>query len=533
MSLQQIITQPVTAGRYDKIGGLIGILTALVSIVWAGHILSHTFLGDSGIYLIYAKNILMGAPLTFNTDQFSSGSTSPIWPFFLAPAFLFKHSFAAVKIISLIATLIATTACYAVCSVIARSWVAGAFAMAFALYFIPMAGLQGFESPLIATLVSLLIWINYRYFENEQTKGNLRWLIVIWALIPLARIDATSIIFFNFLVLLWYHRHDHKQATWDILRFAISLLPAALYFGYSKLTLGSFSVSSYCRAFKLKEFSSATLFGHPVSWSLIQTLFTSRACYWVWFAIIATLVFKFHRKYPWLIVLTALAVTCYIIMLTFIAPVSGDIYRYSIPLVPLISVMIALGASHTQAFLRQRLPYSLFQNYIFAAILAAAILYFLPTHRLVKQSSRLAVYGYTPNTIFEKNIADYLNKTIPVNSTVLAYEVQIRLFLRPDINVLSLDGITDGKVAPYLASANMTDFLKQYKPQYWIANAAVFYRSFLKPSILNEVVQKTGSKVGSQITIDGITFTNIKKRTKPDLYGFAGYTQIYRLSYAE
>jgi hypothetical protein len=37
------------------------------------------------------------------------------------------------------------------------------------------------------------------------------------------------------------------------------------------------------------------------------------------------------------------------------------------------------------------------------------------------------------------------------------------------IDVLSLDGCTDGKVAPYLCTSKLDEFLKKYRPNYWLA----------------------------------------------------------------
>lgn len=96
--------------------------------------------------------------------------------------------------------------------------------------------------------------------------------------------------------------------------------------------------------------------------------------------------------------------------------------------------------------------------------------------------------------------------------------------------ILSLDGITDGKIAPYLSNRDINGFLHKYRPKYWIANQATSL-PFFSDSILGEVVEKTGNKEGSEITIDGIHFKNIQTRKEPINVEFWGYTQIYELSY--
>jgi hypothetical protein len=139
--------------------------------------------------------------------------------------------------------------------------------------------------------------------------------------------------------------------------------------------------------------------------------------------------------------------------------------------------------------------------------------------------------GFTFDLITEKGLVEHLNQTLERNATILTYEMQIRYRLRPDLRLLSLDGVTDGKVAPYLESGDMTAFLKKYKPQYWLANDAVNYRPYLSTSILRPVMEKAGQQEGRSLQVEGITFTNVRTRKEPLVWGFAGYKQLYRLTY--
>jgi hypothetical protein len=162
-----------------------------------------------------------------------------------------------------------------------------------------------------------------------------------------------------------------------------------------------------------------------------------------------------------------------------------------------------------------------------------AILHFPLNHyrSIVSDSRMQAKRGLSFEVITEKAVVDFINRTIEEDASILIYEVQDRYYLRPDIHLLSLDGITDGKVAPFLHSKDMYAFLLEYKPDYWLANDAVHYRPYLQNGILEEVVDKTGSGNSNTIRIGAIQFIRIKERDSRPISGFAGYRQLYKINY--
>jgi hypothetical protein len=113
--------------------------------------------------------------------------------------------------------------------------------------------------------------------------------------------------------------------------------------------------------------------------------------------------------------------------------------------------------------------------------------------------------------------------------------VQTRYFLRPDVTLLSLDGITDGLVAPYLASADLASFIRRYRPTLWIANNAGSYRPYLGRSILQRALDALGDSPATAATYteSGITFESVARRTRPMPRGFAGWTMLVRITYDE
>ena len=131
--------------------------------------------------------------------------------------------------------------------------------------------------------------------------------------------------------------------------------------------------------------------------------------------------------------------------------------------------------------------------------------------------------GYGFEEIMEREAMEKVNNLAHRGDTLLAYEVQDRYYLRDDIGLLSLDGITDGKVAPYLQSGDMGAFLRRFRPSFWVANDAVDYRPYLEHSILRTVVESfRADSTRQQVTSQGITFRLVARRGSSMPRGFAG-----------
>ena len=137
--------------------------------------------------------------------------------------------------------------------------------------------------------------------------------------------------------------------------------------------------------------------------------------------------------------------------------------------------------------------------------------------------------GLTFEVITEKKVMDQINSIAPSGSTVLIYEVQDRFNLRQDIDVLSLDGIIDGKIGPYFD--DVVTFLRYYRPTYWVANNAVYYRPYLSRGILKQITD-IANKKNRQVTIENIRFTNVWVNPDYNLFpSFANASAIYKIDY--
>jgi hypothetical protein len=101
-----------------------------------------------------------------------------------------------------------------------------------------------------------------------------------------------------------------------------------------------------------------------------------------------------------------------------------------------------------------------------------ALVLVIPVFRTLDGARDLAAVPYTFDTITQRSAARIVNGLAAPGDRVLAYEVQSRYWLRRDVEILSLDGITDGKVFPYEKRGRLPAFLLRYRPRFWIADTA-------------------------------------------------------------
>jgi hypothetical protein len=166
------------------------------------------------------------------------------------------------------------------------------------------------------------------------------------------------------------------------------------------------------------------------------------------------------------------------------------------------------------------------------ALVAVAVVVVGPATALPDDAAEIGTFGYSFDRITERGIAGRIDRVAPRGSSVLAYEVQDRYFLRDDLRVISLDGLTDAAVAPYRGT-NLVGFLRQVRPDYWIANKAVEYRPFLAHTVLHEAYERLIADASlRQVTIDGIEFRVVARRTTPfPVHSSGWWTLLVRLRY--
>jgi hypothetical protein len=492
------------------------------STLICGYLLFNTFWGDSTIYIIYAKNIASGNFFSFNPGEFSSGATSPLWALILSTGFILGNGIIFAKVIGIIFTLLALITTYKVSAVITKSKIGSAIGTGFLFDFLILSGLFFYESSLIVCLISISILLTF-YIIQKQNNRYLWILGAIWSLIPLVRPEAIFIVFLNLFVLIFKYRKNREFSFKILFIFFLSLLPSILYFGYSYFKLGLLSSSTFCRIFMSQY--TANYFQDLYFWPITLIFSELTVLMGLFIGTFGILKSMKDNSFKWLIFFGLVCISIFILIFTIYSPPLHmiDAKRYVLPIIPFIVIFISIGISKILSTYKFSFSIILISLITLTLVVSPAVGYI--TSSMDLKNSELNF-----DTITEKNAIEYINSIAEPNATILAFEVQDRFYLRPDLKILSMDGITDGKIAPYLSNHDINGFLWKYKPKYWIANEATSL-PFFSDSMLSEVVEKTGHEEGNEITINGITFKNIKPRKEPVNTEFWGYTQIYELSY--
>lgn len=505
------------------------------TIVLAGVLLFATYWGDPVIYLPYARNNAAGDFFSYNPGQFSSGATSPLWSLLLAIPYFFGADVIGAKVVGLLFTvgsflvLAAMTARFN-----GRSGGSGV-ALLYAVEMMTIFGLMMYESPLAVAAVALSLVAGDRLVrrweqEGRITLGAIAPVVAVWAVLPLSRPDATLLVPLQ-IAALWVAGPQRSARTLLTLvgAAAVAAIPAALYFGYSYFSLGAISVSSKCRAFALQE--SADRIG-PIMLSRKALGYVGSILYAIALAALGLDMLRRGRRERWIGLYGAAAMLLYPILLVFVQPVTNDLPRYFLPIAPFI--VLGAGRALSEAERRLRMEEHPARAWIVSAAVVVLLFVVRPPLAVLGEALEQSRRGYTFDEIVERDVVERVNRIARPGERVLAYEVQARYYLRPDVSLLSLDGITDGLVADYLGSADMGGFIRNFRPTYWIANDAGSYRPYLRRSILQKVLDEFKRDPARRtLAIEGITFELLDRRARPMPRGFAGWTMLFRLAYDE
>jgi hypothetical protein len=524
----------IRAGVVGSIAVVAGLVLLVVVTWW--HAL-HTFLGDPTIYLIYARNAAHGDLFSFNPHQFSSGSTSPLWSLVLAIPYALGAGAVGAKIVAGIVTVLGVVTVAWSVSRVTGSWLAAALGTAFFAISVAFWGAMMYESPLNgAAIAASIVAVAGAARAREPSRRELVALGGIWAVLPVTRPDTTLVVAIERLVLVGVGWSGPRRAARLVVTALAAAIPSLLYFGCSLLTLGTPSVSSESRSFALAEYARVW---HGIHYSQAALNYLSSVKIPMIVGGVG-LMLLMRRPATRVMGLTGLAVcAAYALTVTLVAPVTSDVQRYLLPVDPFVALGIAVVLIEWARQLRRsaapdarllRVPAR--EALVVSAVLVLANLggkLLAPVDRAVAYSR----FGYTLDTIVQHDAAEIVNRTAPPHATVLDYEVQDRYDLRPNLRLLALDGLTDGRVMPYLEHDHLLRFLRRYRPTYWIAGDALDYRPSLRRSALHPIyVALRRSHGHTQMTHDGIRFTVIARRHTPLPPGTSGWWRmIVKLSY--
>jgi hypothetical protein len=296
-----------------------------------------------------------------------------------------------------------------------------------------------------------------------------------------------------------------------------------VYFGYSIAKLGTPSTSMQGRAFQFHETAQHRLGPLYPSDGALNYL-GSRPQVWAVAVAIPGLVLLWRRR-RWLGAYAAAGWLAYVLLLSLVTPGSYDTGRYLLPVAPFVVVAAAAALRPLVSFARPALA--------LAAIALAALLIVRPAARVPLDSADALQRGpYDFDRVVHRDAVAYVNRLGAPGDRVLAYEVQARYFLRPDLRMLSLDGITDGRVAPY--THDIAGFLHRYRPSWWIVDTSTDRggRRYLDHSVLGQVAQRlTADPALRDTTGAGVRFSVVARRPGRLPYRFGAWRMIVRLSY--
>jgi hypothetical protein len=281
---------------------------------------------------------------------------------------------------------------------------------------------------------------------------------------------------------------------------ALSAVPAGIYYLYSHLTLGSYSVSNATRTIDNTELATRVgpllVSGPALDYLLGMAPLAAIAAYGLWT----------NRRHA-LLVGVGLALFATLLVLY---PVTLYVQRYALAVMPLLALGVGLAIARIRLL----------------AIPAGALVA-TPALAWLVAASLAGQHGFTFDTVTERTVIERLNTVAPPEAKVLGYEVQDRWYLREDLDYLAVNGLTDGLITPWRERGDVTGYLKTYCPAIWIANDQAFGATYYRGTIL-ETAYRELMRGRMRIELEGITFTVVDRPPAP-LSGFAGARMLIQL----
>jgi hypothetical protein len=509
-------------------GAIVIVAIGLAGIAYAALRMRDVYVGDAAVYLPYARNAADGHPFQFNVGEFSSGSTSPLWSLVLAVPYAFGLGLAGAKAISAAFAALGLAVTVVAARQLTRSWTASAVAGLFVLGTMVFYAASLYESGLVVVLGALALIAGERALRMWDADGTIKAaslapLGLVWAALPLVRPDSMILIGAQAVSMVAFARVNRRRVSIAVLiTLAVAAIPAALYFGYSLADLGTFSTSSQGRSEALREFGRQWIGPLYLSGDAVRELFGRPWVFGLVPASIGTVLFARAKHTRWLAAYGVLALLGYLALLSFVTPGFLDTPRYLLPVVPLVAVGIARALVSARGS-RYWLP-----------ALAAGLLVVggSGAYHLRDRVNFARSIGITNREVFERDVVDTINRLAAPRDRVLSYEVQTRYYLRRDLAVLSQDGITDGKVAPYQGKRDLTPFLLRYRPDWWIADANAETRPYMDGSVFERAFLAFKSdRRRATGKFDGIGFELVSRRTRRLTPGFGGWQMLFKLTY--
>jgi hypothetical protein len=486
--------------------------------------------GDAVIHLVFAKNFALGHFFEYNIGEKASGSTSPIWTGLLSLVYtLTPNNFVySSKIFTIIIYLFSLLLIYFVGSKLYGDKTIGLLSLFLWTSFANLAEYSavGMETALYIAILLLSLLLNILLFNNNFThKTQIFALGFTLGMIPVIRPEGVvfSLLNFGFIALFWKRNAPpFSHIILLLLSFFLSFSP---YYLFSYIQMGHLIPNSgQGRLLAAYEFAKKT-FGIYWSPEVIKLLLKPVLLICLLLAVHGLLSLK-KRQYTYFISsIISSWIIWNILFFSVIFPESWHTERYIYPMYPFLVLLAAYGLYDYVTYLKTKLNQS--------QVIALLMVFFFIINSMGLITSYLNSKSAVPfDIVIEKELCDWLNSNTDKADLILTYEVQEKYCL--DRNIISLDGIIDGKIVPYFyKKSNLLDFLKKYKPKYWEVNDAIFYRKIYAGTVLREVAQQFQNMQKTEYEIKGIKFKVIKKRPPhlPSYPNFAEYKYVLKIDY--
>ncbi|MEO0146723.1 MAG: hypothetical protein ABIM19_07820 [candidate division WOR-3 bacterium] len=444
-------------------------LLLLAITIMAGLPYFRQFQGDSYIHYQYAVNLARGMFMQFNPGEPSGGTTAPLWTIMLS-----------------------------------------------GLYFLTGKGFMDIGAKVLGTLFAfgtglILFRLIREFWPPEPEDYLVPFLLVLdpyymfWAGSGMEAAAAAFALALGFLLFM-------KKRNWLcglVMGLALLLRPelliVSLFFVIMRpkaiiklLFPGLFFCSLY---YGLIYASTMTPF--PASWETrrVQAAFTEYALplgitgftglslYYIFaahmpLAVTALFAYKWRLWVAWVII------AFFVIFYTIVVPTAYGM-RYIVPAIPLLVLLGTIGGRRvglrTRYLLLLMIPFWAFG--------------------FVRKMRNVVYTSYGRN--YYATAGEWLKQNTPPDVLLVAKEVQIAWFA--DRRVLSVDGVTDGRVSPYIKKGDdLSGFFKDYKPDYMVGLPDVTKNSWTRRTILRGVFEAGIAEILAgrtpDMVIEGIGF---------------------------
>lgn len=222
---------------------LIGMYFGLMMYITTdGHLMAP--LDDAFIHLQYAKNLAQGKFFSYSEgDGYSTGATSFLYPFLIAPAFLLGLSGIKILIYVYALGMICIIATAIAMYIFTRDLVDSNIAARFAVLLFLTNGnvmwgyLSGMETAVFATLIVLALCTISLWLKKQRRK-HLALSIVLVSLLPLMRPEGSIIAVITFII-MGYSCYYKKISVSEFLLWIIPLCSIVFYTSLNQILLGT------------------------------------------------------------------------------------------------------------------------------------------------------------------------------------------------------------------------------------------------------------------------------------------------------